>query len=230
VLEGLGEGDVGELIGREGAEGTAAGGEEEAADGVAVLAFEALENGVVLAIDGEEADAFGGGGGGDGFAGHDEDFFAGDGEIHAAVDGGERGGETGSADDGDEDEVSLDGVDEVDEALGTGINMDAGWQGGAGFGGSVCIEEREVLDAGFFDLIEHGIHAGVGGEADDLHAIWDGLSDFEGAGADGAGGAEQEDTFFGRQRHGEEKAEKLKTENGKRKTNKRQSYSEMMAR
>ncbi len=197
VFEGLGEGDVGELVSGEGAEGAAAGGEEEAADGIAVLAFEALEDGVVLAIDGEKADAFGGGGGGDGLAGHDEDFFASDGEIHAAVDGGEGGGEARGADDGDEDEIGLDGMNEVDEALGTRIDVDGGGQGGAGFGGCGGIEQGEVLDAGLLDLGEDSVHAGVGGKADDFHAVRQGLGDLEGASADGAGGTEQEDTFFG---------------------------------
>ena len=154
---GLGDGDVGKLIGRERPEGAAAGGEEEAANGIAVVAFEALEDGVVLAIDGEDADAFGFGGGGDGFAGHDEDFFAGDGEIHASVDGGEGGGESGGADDGNEDEVGIDGVDEIDEALGAGVNFDRGRESGAGLGGGLVVEESEVFDAGFSDLGECGI-------------------------------------------------------------------------
>lgn len=197
MFEGLGDGDVGELIGREGAEGAAAGGEEEAADGVAMVAFEALEDGVVLAVDGEDADAFGFGGSGDGFAGHDEDFFAGDGEVHAAFDGGEGGGEAGGADDGDEDEVGIDGVDEIDEALGAGVDFDGGGESGAGLGGGVVVEEREVFDAGFSDLGECGIDRGVGGEADDFHAVGQGAGYLEGGGADGAGGAEEEDAFFG---------------------------------
>ena len=52
MLEGLGDGDGGELIGRQGAEGAAAGGEEDALDGAVAVALEALEDGVVLAVHG----------------------------------------------------------------------------------------------------------------------------------------------------------------------------------
>jgi hypothetical protein len=38
----------------------------------------------------------------------------------------------------------------------------------------------------------------VGGEADDFHAVGKGAGDLEGGGADGAGGAEEEDAFFER--------------------------------
>ena len=36
----------------------------------------------------------------------------------------------------------------------------------------------------------------MGGEANDFHAVGEGAGDLEGGGADGAGGAEEEDAFF----------------------------------
>lgn len=119
MFEGLGYGDGGELISRKGAKRAAASGEEEAADRIAVVAFQALEDGVVFAINGKDSDAFGFGGSGNGFASHHEDFFAGDGEIHATFDRSESGCQAGCADDGDEDEVGVDSLDQIDKALGT---------------------------------------------------------------------------------------------------------------
>ena len=124
VFECLSKGDEWELFCRQSAEGAAAGGEQETAEGISVPAFEALEDGVVLAIHREETHAFGFGSGGDGFARHDEDFFTGDGEVHATVNGGEGGGETGGADDGDEDEICFDSLHQIDQALGTRVNAD----------------------------------------------------------------------------------------------------------
>src|SRR3712207_7059442 len=53
VLEGVGEGDVRQLLAGEAAEGAARGGEEYLID-VARFAHEALEDGRVLGIDGQE--------------------------------------------------------------------------------------------------------------------------------------------------------------------------------
>jgi len=50
------------------------------------VTVEALENRVVLAIDGQEFHPALVGGGGDDFTGHDEDFLGGDGQILARFD------------------------------------------------------------------------------------------------------------------------------------------------
>ena len=197
MLQGLGDGDGGQLIGGELAEGAAAGGEEDAADLAVAVAFQALEDGVVLAVHGQEVHVFPLGGLRDGLAGHDEDLLAGDGEVHATLDGGEGGGEPGGADDGDEDHVGLASVHEVDEALGAGVKGDAVRELRLRFGRRGGIGEGDVLHAGLDGLLDEGIRAAVRGEADDLHALGEVTGHFEGAGADGTGGAEKDDAFGG---------------------------------
>ena len=154
MFEGLGEGDVGDLIGREGAEGAAGCGEDESGDFglAAAVAVEALENGVVLAIDGEEFDAALGGGGGDDFASHDEDFLGGDGEVFAGFNGGERGVESGGADDGDEDDVGTGEGGEFEQAFRAEVDFYIAGEQGAegGFLGGVI--NGDVADAGFAGL------------------------------------------------------------------------------
>ena len=88
VLECLGEGDVGDLVGRQRAEGAAGRGENQPGDFrfAAAMAVEALENRVVFAIDGQEFDAALFRRSGDDFTCHDEDFLGGDGEIFACLD------------------------------------------------------------------------------------------------------------------------------------------------
>jgi hypothetical protein len=103
------------------AEGAAAGGEQDALHVAVAMAFEALEDGVVLAVHGQDVHAFALRGLGDGFAGHDEDFFAGDGQMHAALDGRKGRCESGGADDGDEDHVGVGFVHEIDEPLRAGV-------------------------------------------------------------------------------------------------------------
>jgi hypothetical protein len=88
-----------------------------------------------------------------------------------------------------------------------------GRQSSAGFlAGGKVIKKGDMFNTGLGDLGEGGIDTGVGGEADDLHAVGQGAGDFEGGGADGPGGAEQEDAFFGGDGHGEGKGAFLKTE------------------
>jgi hypothetical protein len=174
------------------AEGTAAGGEQDALHVAVAMAFEALEDGVVLAVHGQDVHALALRGLGDGFASHDEDFFAGDGEMHAAFNRRECWSESGGADDGDEDHVGVGFVDEIDEALRPGVQNNIRWQQRPRFGRRGGIGESDLLHAGFTDLLHERFDAAVRGQADDLHALRDVARDFEGAGADGAGGAEEE--------------------------------------
>lgn len=201
VLEGLFEGGGGDLIRGPCAEGAAAGGEDEAADVGWGAAVEALEDGVVFTVDGEDADTAGAGGVHDETAGHDEDFLGGDGEVAAAIDGGEGGFEAGGSDDGDEDEVGFGGADEVGEPVFAGEDR-GGWGDhafkGVGGGG---VGEAEVAAGEFCGLLGEEVGAGGGGHADDFHAVREVAGDLEGAGADAACGAENEDPFTGGGRH-----------------------------
>jgi hypothetical protein len=114
----------GQLVGGQRAEGAAAGGEQDALHVAVAMAFEALEDGVVLTVHGQDVHALALRSFGDCFAGHDEDFLAGDGQMHAGLDCRQGGGESGGADDGDEDHVSVGFVDEIDEPLRSGVQND----------------------------------------------------------------------------------------------------------
>ncbi len=123
VFEGLFEGDLGEGInGPDGpvTEGAATGGEPEVADGGRGFVFEALEDGGVFAVDGEDADSVATGFVHDDATSHDEDFLGGDGDVLAGADGGEGWGEACGADDGDEDDVGLGEHGEFEETGFTG--------------------------------------------------------------------------------------------------------------
>ena len=95
------------------------------------MAFEALEDGVVLAIHGEQFGAVLARRGHDEFAGEDEDFLGGEREGFAGVDGGERGLEARGADDGDEDGIRFGETGELGQA---GESADEPGAGGEGAG------------------------------------------------------------------------------------------------
>ena len=117
VLQGLGHGDGGKLIGRQLAEGAAAGGEEDALNAAVAMAFQTLEDGVVLAVHGQDVHAFAFGGLSDSLAGHDEDFLAGHGQVHAALDGGQGRSQARSAHDGHQHHVGIGFIDEIHQPL-----------------------------------------------------------------------------------------------------------------
>jgi len=129
VFEGLFECDGFEgLAGPAGgvAEGAAAGGEPEVADGGGWLSIEALEDGGMFAVHREHTDTAPARLVHHDFTGHDEDFLGSDGDVLAGTDGGEGRGEAGGADDGDEDDVGLGQGGQFEEAFGTGGDADAG--------------------------------------------------------------------------------------------------------
>jgi len=197
VFEGLFEGDLGEGFDGPGGpvtERPATGGEPKIADGAGGLVLEALEDGGMFAVDGEDADPVAAGFVHDDAPGHDEDFLGGDGDVLAGADGGEGGGEAGGADDGDEDDVGFGEDGEFEETGVTGGDGDAGETGGEGRGlGRILDGDAErMMSEGLFGE-EIGI--GAGGEADEPQFGGQVLDDLEGAGADGAGAAEQDDVL-----------------------------------
>ena len=105
MTQGLLRGDRGEIPGPGFAERATRTGEDQALHGGGILPLQALEDGVVLAVDGKDAATGTGGGRHHLLAGHDKDLLAGDGEILSGCKGGERGLESGRADDGDKDQV-----------------------------------------------------------------------------------------------------------------------------
>ena len=119
-------------------------------------------------------------GGHHGFAGHDEDFLAGHGDVFPRLDRRQRGPQSAGADDGDEDEIGLGQRGEFDEALDT---VRAARDGEFGVG--------KFLGRG----VEF-VGVGMGGHPDDFHPLGDVACDFPRALADGTGGPEDDDAAF----------------------------------
>src|SRR5579863_10335099 len=107
VLEGLLGRDGCELIERELAERAARGGEPDGLDFVVGAGAQALVDGVVLAVNGQDRDAEAAGSGGEDFAGGDHALLVGEADGLSGEDSGVGGFETGDADDRGDDEVDV---------------------------------------------------------------------------------------------------------------------------
>jgi len=202
VLEGVGGRDVREAFLRPIAESAAGGGEDDAADAGLRVALEALEDGVVLGVDGEEFDVVLARGGHDELAGEDEDFLGSEREVFAGGDRGERGFEAGGADDRDEDDVGLGERREFDEAGEAAVEFRAGRERagvGRGFRGGVgaIVKDGDVRDLEVAGDLRESLVVLAGGDADELKFVAVGGDDAERVFADGAGGAEEDEAFGG---------------------------------
>ena len=133
--------------------------------------------------------ACGVGGGADEVAGHDDDFFVGEGDGGAAVEGGEGGFKAGAAGGGDDEEVDV----------GVGGDVVHGGDVGAGVVGD-GLDAGEIIVGGvgpdpagmkFTGLLLEEVEVAAGGEGADLKAIGQGADDVEGLDADAAGAAEE---------------------------------------
>ena len=192
------DGDVGEgflRVQRPVAEGAAAGGEPEVADGGGRLVIEALEDGGVLAVHGEDADAVLAGLVHHDLAGHDEDFLRGNGDVLARANGSECGLQAGGADDGDEDDVGLGHRGELQQAFVAGVDLDLGAEGGPEFVRLRGVGERDGGGLILEGLGEEQLGVAARREAENAQAVGQVIGDLEGAGADGAGAAEEDDVF-----------------------------------
>ena len=200
VFEGVGGSTVGEAFGGPVAECAAAGGEDDATHAGVRVTLEALEDGVVFAVDGENVCAGFFGGGQDEFSGENENLFRGEGEVFAGGEGGEGGCEAGGADDGNEDGVGGGELGEFNEAGEPADEVGAGGECGeigASGGVSGIVEEADVAH---IELASDGcefVPLGVGGDAYELEFVAVGGEDAERILPDGAGGAEEDDPFAG---------------------------------
>ena len=107
------------------AEGAAGRGEPDLFDFVGCAAAEALVDGVVFAVDGEEGGVVLAGGGEDEVAGGYEAFLVGEADRFAGEDGGVGGFKAGDADDGGDDEVGFGEGGDADRAGGAVDDFDA---------------------------------------------------------------------------------------------------------
>ncbi len=197
MFEGLRGGDVLEVCKWGVAKGATGGGEPDLFDLVGGAAAEALVDGVVLGVDGEEIDGVLAGGGEDEIAGGDEALLVSEADGFAAEDGGVGGFEAGDADDGGDDEVGVGMGGYADRA---GCAVDDFYAGDGGFAeargervGKLPGGDGDELRPPAFALGEGNVEVGAGGQGYRMKAVRVGLAEAEGALADGAGRAEESD-------------------------------------
>ena len=185
VLERLRGRDVVEVCERGVAEGAAGGGEPDLLDLVGCAAAQALVDGVVLGVDGQQVDTAFACGREDEVAGGDEALLVGEADGLAGENCGVGGLEAGDADDGGDDEVGLGQRGDADGSGGAVDDFGAGDSGGlqarAELVGEVvrwlmetsCGRQRSALREG-------DVEVRAGGEGDGQEAIGVRLADAEG--------------------------------------------------
>ena len=164
------------------------------------VALEALEDGVVLAVDGEELSAVFFRGGHDELAGEDEDFLRGEREVLAGGERGERGVEAGGADDGDQHDVRFGQLREFDESGKSADEAGAGGKCsdvGASGGERGVVKHPDVAHAELAGDAGEFLPIGTGGDADEFELVAVRREHAKRVFADGAGGAEEDDAFAG---------------------------------
>ena len=107
----------------------------------------------------------------DDFPRHHQDPLAGDGDVLARADGGERGLQAGGADDGDEDNVSLGQGGEAHEAVGARVDLDAGAEGVLQFAGLRGISNGDRGGLVLQGLLEEQLGVAARREADEAQAV-----------------------------------------------------------
>ena len=191
--QGLLGGDVRKFFGRTAVEGSAAGGEGDVVDFGAAAGAEGLEDGGVLAVDGDDFGVVAASQVHNQVAGHDQGFLVGQGEAFAALDGGQSGGEAGGADHGGEDDVGLGQLGQaaavVDEDFGADEVMEllAEAEGGA------VVWDAGVARVKAVGLFGEEIDGLAGGNGQDAKVLAEGGDHFEGGAADGTRRTENDD-------------------------------------
>ena len=163
------------------------------------MALEALEDGAVLAVHGQDPRIVLARRGHDELAGEDEDLLGGQGEVLAGGERGEGGLEPGGADDGDQHEVGLGQLRKGDEAGEAPVKLRASREGTGAFGRGIgrVLKHRHMRHAEIArDLRESGV-VRAGGDADQIELVPVRGDDAQGALADGAGGAQEDDALAG---------------------------------
>ena len=129
------------------------------------------------------------------FAGHDQNLLAGNGEVAAGFDGGEGRPQPGGADNGDEHHVRFHRLDQLHKAGFARKNPDIIRQAAGQRRERGGIGQGHVFDPELHGLRGEGVCAARGSEADHFHPLRDIAGDFQGAGADAAGGPEEDDAL-----------------------------------
>ena len=153
------------------------------------MAVEALEDRVVLAVHRQQCHTLAFCGRGDDLTRHDEDLLGSDGQVLARLDGGQRGMQSGGADDGDEHDVRLREGGQVHQALRSGVDGHVFRQQRPQFRLLAGIMDRHVAHARLASLVGEFLDAAIRGQRDDLDVIRQFARHLERRGADRAGAA-----------------------------------------
>src|SRR5262249_9204737 len=147
------------------------------------------ENGGVLAVDGEYADAMFAGFAHDDFAGHDKNFLGSHRDIFTCANGGEGGAKSGCSDNGNQDDISAAHGSELDKTIGARRDINRSTQFAAQLLRPGRIDNGNGFGLMFAGLLEEKINVVSGAQADQANAVRQILGDLDGAGADGASAA-----------------------------------------
>ena len=169
--------------------------EPEFADGTGRLAVETLENRRVLAVHREHAHAVFARLAHHDFAGHDENFLGGDGDVLAGANRGERGLQSGRADNRNQNDVRRRQRRQLDQAFRAGKNLGRNAKPVLHFLRLRRIGDGNGLGPVLARLLEQQFGIVARGEAEQADSIRQILRHLDGAGADGAGAAEKNNVF-----------------------------------
>jgi len=187
--------DVREFFFGCGAKRSAGSGEPKFADGSGGFAVETLKDGGMFAVHGEDADAMFARFVHHDFAGHDKNFFRSDRDIFAGANRGESGAETGSADDGNEDDVRARHGGKFDETVGAGGDISRATQFVAQLLRLGRVDNGNGFGPVLAGLFEEKFKIISCAEADEANAVREVLGDLDRAGADRACAAEEDHVF-----------------------------------
>ena len=195
MLEGVGLGLAPQLFGLHAEEGAAGGRQQDLGQALgALLILQALEDGRVLTVHGQQLDAVLRHGPSDKMAAGDKAFLVGEGQVMAALDGGKACAEARDAHHAVQHHVRAVHRGEGLQALGAG--QEPGCIGAAGqrsrkLFGTGLTGHTDVFRVEFFYLLQNFIRLAVSRQAE--HLIPLSADDIETLGADGAGRAQQRD-------------------------------------
>ena len=198
MLEGVGGRHLRELFQRPVAKRPARSGEHEAAHVGGAVAFEALEDRVVLAVHRQQPAAAGPGRRHHQLAGKHQDFLRGEGDGLFRRDGGEGRLECRGANDGHEDDIGLGQGGEFAQAASAAIESGASRESGAAPGGGQGgrVREADLPHPELSGNFGQPLMFAMGGDAHELQPVTLGGENPQGALPDRAGGPEENDTFF----------------------------------
>ncbi len=195
MLEGLGHRHLGHLLGRHLPEGTSGGGQDDFADFLAVGPLQALENGVVLAVDRQNLSFPFAGLAHHRGTGQNKDLLAGDRQILARAQRRQRRSQPGRADDGHQDHVRFRFLHHLDQAFRSREQAGSRGEMSADFFRRRGIGNRQGGNCELLGLLQKPRGAFGHAQADNPHLLREGPGHLAGAFPDGTAGTKQDDAL-----------------------------------